>query len=159
VAICDALLVELARRHGLPPFEVSAEATAALLAYDWPGNVRELQNALERAVVLASDGLIRREDLPPRLTERRARPAPESPLQLPEPAPRAVQPAFVELPPAAPASTRWKPEKVSDVEKRMIVEALERTAGNVSEVCRRLGIPRTSMYRKLKRYGIDVDEA
>ena len=58
------LLARHARRLGSAEPTVDPEAMLALLEHDWPGNVRELENALERAMVLARDGTIRREDLP-----------------------------------------------------------------------------------------------
>ncbi len=62
--LAEQFLRRLAARMGQPPRVLSDEARAALLAYDWPGNVRELQNAMERALIVASGESIRPEDLP-----------------------------------------------------------------------------------------------
>jgi NtrC-family two-component system response regulator AlgB len=62
--LIDHLLAALLVRHGRGTLGLDDGARAALVAYPWPGNVRELVNALERAIVLARDELIRAEDLP-----------------------------------------------------------------------------------------------
>jgi DNA-binding NtrC family response regulator len=130
--IAERLLANLCQRHGLPTARVSAEAARMLIAHDWPGNVRELQNALERAVVLASGSVVTPEDLPPRL---RRRPPMHANGQNGH-------------------GFHGEGKTAEAMEKSMLIDALAQHAGNVSEVCRVLGIPRTTMYRKLKRHGI-----
>lgn len=140
-------------QHFLPRTLRLAETTEALLcAYPWPGNVRELQNALEHASVIAAHGTVRPEDLPRRIRNhpdvgrvlqatgtaaatRRHQPADDSP------AGHAA---------AAPAALRT----LEQLERDAIAAALARTGGNLSEACRALGIGRTTLYRKLERYGI-----
>ncbi|MFN3413793.1 MAG: sigma 54-interacting transcriptional regulator, partial [Thermoanaerobaculum sp.] len=56
-------LTSLARRHGLPVSELTADALAALERYSWPGNIRQLRNVLERALVVRAGAPIRQEDL------------------------------------------------------------------------------------------------
>jgi NtrC-family two-component system response regulator AlgB len=82
-ALVDRLLATLAVRHRRAVVDVSPEARAAMHAYRWPGNIRELQNALERAVVLSRDGIVRAEDLPDRMFAPSAAP-PEGRLSLEE---------------------------------------------------------------------------
>lgn len=111
--------------HGTP--RLSEEAVALLQRYPWPGNVRELQNALQRAVVVCREGVIESGDFPSRMRA--------SPEVLRE-----------SMPPAG--------RSMDDLEREALRRALERAGGNVSEVVRELGIGRTTVYRKLKKYGL-----
>ncbi len=88
------LQAELEKKHGQPTRELASATLEVLSTYDWPGNVRELQNALERAVVVASGGVIRPEDLPRRVLEARRLPT-SAASQVPDPArPRAGERAL-----------------------------------------------------------------
>jgi len=105
---------------------ISEEAMNVLLSYSWPGNVRELENAIERGLVLGQGERLRAQDLPPQV-HRRA--DDEHPLV----------PAHLSL---------------EEMEKLAIAQALRLTGGNKSEAAERLGIHRTSLYDKMRRYGI-----
>ncbi len=102
----------------------------ALCAYDWPGNVRELANALERAVVVASDGEISVEHLPEVVRATDAKP-----LVTNEPPPNPSMEA---------------------IEKAYIQWVLTAEGGNKSKAAEVLGIDPSTLYRKLNRYGIEV---
>jgi DNA-binding NtrC family response regulator len=117
--------------QGTPARAVSEEAMAVLLAYSWPGNVRELFHVLQRAAVLSGGEVIELPTIPDNL---RTTPAEA----------------------AAPASHEGLPlrEAVADLERRMIVRALERAAGNRSEAARQLGIGRPLLYAKMEQYGL-----
>ena len=104
--------------------------------------MRELQNALERAVVVAASDDIRPEDLPRRIAEA------QSSARI-DAAPPAVP---IERP--RPERAEPKPRAMQDIERAAILEVLDQTRHNISEACRVLGIPRTTMYRKLKRHRI-----
>jgi DNA-binding NtrC family response regulator len=120
------------------------EALAALSRYPWPGNVRELRNAIEHAVVLGEGELLGLGDLPPHVVQpRAAREAPARPRE--EAAPPEAQPAPAR---AAAASLR-------DVERQAIVDALAATRGNKVRAASMLGIDRSTLYKKLKEYGIE----
>jgi transcriptional regulator with PAS, ATPase and Fis domain len=107
----------------------SEEAQYILMRYDYPGNVRELENAIQRAVALAEDDLIRPEDLPPRMRER--------------PTPRIEGPkSALEIPDGL---------TLEDVESLYIRRTMEQAGGNVSEAARRLGVSRSTLWRKLKK--------
>jgi two-component system response regulator AtoC len=110
---------------------VSEEAMQRLLAYEWPGNVRELIHVLERAAVLCGGDVIDVANLP------------ES-VRAPKRSESAI--ADDEIVPLR--------EAVAQVERRMILRALERTRGNRSEAARQLGIARAQLYAKLEEYGI-----
>ena len=114
------------------------DALAALVSYRWPGNVRELQNAVERGAVMAETREIGLTDLPARIQEA---------VAVPEPAASSTDSQLGVTP--RPGQT------LADVERLAIEAAFRRTGGVVSEIGRQLGIGRTALYRKLRRYGLD----
>jgi DNA-binding NtrC family response regulator len=134
--LADVILQGLAEPE-VEPLSLSGAALEALEAYDWPGNVRELQNALQRASVLANGSDIDVVDLPARVVRRDGPGEEES--DAPQPADSA----------RAEASS-----SLDDLERAAIEKALERCGGNLSEAARRLGIGRTTLYRKLVKYGL-----
>jgi two-component system, NtrC family, response regulator AtoC len=113
-----------------PARAVSEEAVQHLLAYDWPGNVRELVHVIERAAVLCGGEVIDVTSLPEsvRVRPERSTSGGEEPVLL--------------------------RDAVAQLEKRMILQALERARGNRSEAARQLGIARAQLYTKLEEYGI-----
>jgi DNA-binding NtrC family response regulator len=131
---------------GLIPFELSGELMDGLMAYDWPGNVRELKHAIERMAALHSEGAIQMADLPTSLRNHVAN------FSLPNLA-EAVNCLPVDeevyLPPKSPVIT------VLQGERQTILSALAATGGEKGKAARLLGIGRTTLYRKLKEYGID----
>jgi DNA-binding NtrC family response regulator len=131
-----------AKQNEAPPPRLSATAMKVLTRYPWPGNVRELDNALQRAFALAREGLVRSEDLPRRIREAAA----VAPIIGAEGEERARD--------EASADAADLPYNLEEVEQLIIERALRQTEGNLSEVVRMLGIGRTTLYRKLKKYGI-----
>ena len=107
---------------------LSAEALERFLRYPWPGNVRELENAIERAAILARRDTVEPEDLPPHVS-----------------AGLSLGPS-----PALPRQTT-----LADAERAHILQTLERFGRNHSGAAEALGIGRTTLWRKLKEYGID----
>jgi DNA-binding NtrC family response regulator len=130
------VLARAAQRLNRTPATVSPEALRCLWTYAWPGNVRELQHVLEGAMVL-SDGVIRPEHLPPAI--RRASPA----------AP-AVESAPV------PTQTGSLDEALETWEKRMILDALQRTHGVQARAAKILGVSERSLWYRIKKLGIQV---
>ncbi|MFW6239434.1 MAG: sigma-54-dependent transcriptional regulator [Thermodesulfobacteriota bacterium] len=108
--------------------EVSSEAMRLLLAYHWPGNVRELENAVERALALSRSSVIRPEDLPARIRERGEAGDGES--------------------------SRGQVLTLRESEIRMIRRALRHTGGNKARAAKLLGINITTLYRKIKSFGL-----
>lgn len=121
----------LAARHRLERVTILPATFDALRGRPWPGNVRELRNAIEHALVLAEDGVLRPEHLP----------APEAPLSVP--------------PPSVPPAGGFR-DQVADAERRAIESALRDNAGNQSAAARQLGISRRALLYKMERYGIKV---
>lgn len=106
------------------------ETMAALQRYRWPGNVRELQNAVERGVLLGKSDRIRLEDLPRQIA--------------------AEGPAAVE-----PIAGRTLKEALEAPERRIILEVLEGNDWNRFATAEILGINRTTLYKKMKRLGLE----
>ena len=109
---------------------LSPDALAVLQAYQWPGNVRELENVIERAVVLTKGTTIKPDALPGRLRE-----APAEPL-------------VKDQPPANPA--------LEVIERAYIEHVLRAEAGNKTRAAEVLGIDPSTLYRKIKRYELQV---
>jgi len=113
--------------------EIRAGAPGAarrLLAYPWPGNVRELQNCVERAVALARGDTLTEDDLPPRIRDHEA--------------------ADVLVAAHDPSEL----VTLEEVERRYIRRVMEAVGGSKSEAARVLGLDRSTLYRKLDRYGV-----
>ncbi|CAM5465759.1 DNA-binding NtrC family response regulator [Aquamicrobium terrae] len=149
---------------------ISDAALAMLCAYDWPGNIRQLENAVFRASVLAEGDVLTVEEFPQiraqvEGTVDLTRVAPEQPaVALDVPA------AAADKEPAAPPARarkgfgmlealdeRGNVRSLAAVELEMIKLAIDHYNGQMSEVARRLGIGRSTLYRKLKEYGIDPE--
>ncbi|MBB4063115.1 DNA-binding NtrC family response regulator [Gellertiella hungarica] len=152
---------------------ISGTAMALLTAYDWPGNIRQLENAMFRAVVLAEGNELTEADFPQIAAQVPGYLAPltaPARLELAEtgPAPRmdhareadAAEARITRAAAASIASTSPAGDvrKLSEVEEELIRFALKFYRGQMSEVARKLGIGRSTLYRKLKDYGIDPDD-
>lgn len=131
--LAEHFLQRICEEMGRPRKTLSDEALAALQAYRWPGNVRELQNVLERAVLLGRHPMITLEDLPPEVA------ASLTPGILTGDAPPLKQ--ALQLP-----------------ERQIILQMLEMHNWNRQATARALGINRTTLYKKMKRLGIEIRE-
>jgi two-component system response regulator HydG len=112
---------------------ISPAAADRLVSYSWPGNVRELQNCIERAVALAQYDAVVVEDLPEKI--------------------RTYQHSHVVVAGPDPAEL----VSMEELERRYIVRVLEAVGGNKTLASRILGFDRTTLYRKLERYGLGSD--
>jgi transcriptional regulator with GAF, ATPase, and Fis domain len=121
---------------------ISKEALRALVTYDWPGNVRELENAIERAVIIASGRQIELEDLPTAIgnisAEREA-------MARAERAQAASEGRSSSLAIDVPSS-------MDEIERRAIEATLDYTSGDKTRAARLLNIGRKTIYRKLEQY-------
>ncbi|MFI5372922.1 MAG: sigma-54 interaction domain-containing protein [Candidatus Eisenbacteria bacterium] len=139
--LASYFLDRVSRAQGKHGMSFSPEAMEVLERYDYPGNVRELENAIEHAVTLAEGTTITSADLPMALRSGRL---------LPDRATRPVAGATVD------GRDTWS---LADVEREHIRLVLARHRGNATTAARQLGISRTTLWRKLREYGIARSEA
>lgn len=126
------LVREFIRKHSAHkknPQEISDEALFKLSKYNWPGNVRELENVIERAMVLNKGDVMNVIDLPDALHKSAG----------------AEQPASKKL---------HLKEALKNPEKELIKKALETSKGNRNEAAKNLNINRTTLYKKMVKYGL-----
>jgi two-component system response regulator HydG len=109
-------------------YSINPEALKLLTFYEWPGNVRELENCLERAVAMSPGSVLQTADFPPHVRSASL---------------RAVGPE---------KQARILP--LAELEKQAILDALQQLNGDKLMTARALGIGKTTLYRKLKEYGI-----
>jgi two-component system response regulator HydG len=126
--------IQLLARHFLKTYtakyqrqglQLSTDALSRLQQYDWPGNVRELQHTLERAVIMAEGNEIQAGDLS--ISAHRA----------------SADQAFSE-----------QELNLEEVEKKAIQKAIQKHQGNLSQAAKELGLGRTTLYRKMNKYGL-----
>jgi DNA-binding NtrC family response regulator len=123
--LAEHFVQHIASELGKDVSGISSDALKLLMDYDWPGNVRELENVIERAIVTSRNGTL-------------------------------VESDFSWLTARNKAGQNWEVPDVplSELERRAIVAVLERKRGNVKEAAVSLGIDRSTLYDKLKRYEI-----
>jgi DNA-binding NtrC family response regulator len=136
--------LEQGRAAGLPAFEPSPEVMDALLAHDWPGNVRELKNCIEQMAAMYSEGA-QEAALPSAVLYRRE----SSALRHLSVAVDDLPADEFRLAPVSPVIP------IPQVQKQAISNALAVTSGEKGKAARLLGIGRTTLYRKMKEYGIE----
>jgi DNA-binding NtrC family response regulator len=138
-------LAKLGRREGRAPATMSAEALQFLSGYNWPGNVRELENAIDRAVAVAKDGVILPSDLPPEVGQRRRTgTGTDGGGGGSTPNPRG---SIIDDRPT-----------LGELERRYIDLVLTECAGNKKKAAERLGIDRRTLYRALERAGVETGD-
>ncbi len=134
----------------------SAETLALLTGFDWPGNVRQLENAVYRAIVLADAPYLQPYDFP--AISGVAAPLPEAVAAVSHAPPPALSELLDEIPKDAPVRIldgRGHLRTLEDIERDLIQLAIEIYAGHMSEVARRLGIGRSTLYRKVREQGLE----
>ncbi|MCG5054287.1 MAG: sigma-54 dependent transcriptional regulator [Myxococcales bacterium] len=137
--LAEHFIRKFAAEHGRTITGIEPEALSALLAHNFPGNVRELENLIERAVTLSSGDRLTKDTLPPLSSA-------------PSPAPEGTG---FEL----PAEGIDLERTVADLERSLILKALERTEGNRTEAARLLGVTFRSLRYRLSKLGISGSEA
>jgi DNA-binding NtrC family response regulator len=158
-ALVDAFVRRFNVEEGKSVVGAAAETMAYLSAFDWPGNVRQLENAVYRAIVLADSPYLQPHDFPS--ISGVAAPPPEQAVRT-APAAAAMPPTsgelMAELPKDAPVrilDARGHLRTLEEIERDLIQLAIEIYAGHMSEVARRLGIGRSTLYRKVREQGLD----
>jgi DNA-binding NtrC family response regulator len=130
--LANHFMQELGARLGTGEPGLSRDAEEVLRRYGWPGNIRELANAIERGLILADGGLLT-----------------AAHLGLDGAGAPARSGANGGPPEGDPA-----PEALADLEKRAILAALEYTKGNKTQAAITLGISRTQLHTRMRRFGL-----
>jgi two-component system response regulator PilR (NtrC family) len=160
-AICEAVLERIARDAGVwPPPTLSRDALLQLQHYSFPGNVRELENLLHRAVALSGGEVIERADLglpddafgDADLVTERELPVADLPV-VPEPAPA---PPGMPAAPSPPPLPKDLVAYLDEVERDILVRALERYRFNRTAAGASLGLSLRQMRYRMARLGINV---
>lgn len=126
--LADYFVEKFSKKLGCGIKRISTAAIDMMMTYHWPGNVRELGNAMERAVLLSTDGVIHAYHLPPSLQTAEA---------------------------TGTASTSTLATILSNVERDLIIDALKTTRGNMTKATKILGISERKMGLRVKKYQID----
>jgi DNA-binding NtrC family response regulator len=119
-----------------PLLDLTPDAMDALLSYDWPGNVRELRTAIEHGVVMATGPKITLRDLPMAVRQ----------------AARAMSPRGISAVEAF--GEKSSPLDLHETEKKLIMQALATTNGNVTAAAKKLGISRRTLHRKINEMNL-----
>jgi DNA-binding NtrC family response regulator len=111
-----------------------------LMAYEWPGNVRELENAIQRAVLLSRNGMVFPEDLGLNIKQVMNQDQAAFSLSMQHVCHRSLK------------------DNVLSFESEVIAKAIKEYSGKIDKVCECLGLSKTTLYEKMKRYGINAKE-
>lgn len=167
-ALIDHFVRKICAEEDRPDIKgVDANAIAMLCIYDWPGNIRQLENAIFRAVVLCDGPYLGKNEFPQLVLETQGLPldpvfeAPsmETPLagenrqHAPDP---ASLPAHEGM---SLVNAKGDVVSLEEAEHRVIAFAIERYEGKISQIARKLGIGRSTLYRKMRHYGLEVEDS
>ncbi len=140
IPLLTASLLEQLHGKYEAAYTIAQDALHLLVDYDWPGNVRELRHALERALALSSGPVLHLGDLPTQLQNARAE------LE------QRQAPAETE------AALTVEVRSIAEMEKQAILTTLRHLNGDKLMAARLLGIGKTTLYRKLKEYGVTDED-
>lgn len=124
--LANHFLKHYAAKYGKGVSKISDAAMARMHKHPWPGNIRELQHAVERAIILSNSSVLQPEDFSLMATVNREN---DSPLSLDQ-------------------------YNLEDVEKLLIRKVLKKYNGNITQAASELGLTRSSLYRRLEKYGL-----
>ena len=139
--LAELFMARSAETSGMPAREMSADAIAALQAYDWPGNVRQLRNLVDWLLIMAPGGAadpIRADMLPPEIG--------------------AGAQALLTIDPTADIMGLALREARDLFETQYLQAQLLRFGGNISRTAQFVGMERSALHRKLKQLGVNSDE-
>lgn len=137
--IAGHVLADVAARSGKKPLTLSEPALEVLLGHHWPGNVRELEIVLSEAAAVASLDSLGAEDIRAAIRDH----------GMPSEAEASTENASGTFPTSGPVS-----EPLRSLERRMITDAWRTSGRNLSAAARSLGLPRTTLRDRLKKYGL-----
>ncbi len=180
--LSEAFLEDIGKSFGRPPAGMTRDAQDALLRHRWPGNVRELRNALERAAILCEGGLIAAEHFSFPFDEpQHVAPPAQAPMPMPTVAPtypQAAGGAGIAFGGAGASNgngfgvpngygygagpgagdMQGVPNGTTDlhvVEREMIAQVMRESGGNKSKAAAKLGLTRSQLYVRLRRYSLE----
>jgi DNA-binding NtrC family response regulator len=148
LSLSQGLLERFCQSAGLPAKTIASEVYHALVSYNFPGNVRQLQNAIERAAIFSGQATeVRLEHLPEEIRNQGNLFQIRSDANL--------------IPTSIPDEGIDLSDVVSQVERKLLLQTLDKTGGNKMQAAKLLNMKRTTLVEKLKRLQIetDVDEA
>lgn len=122
--LADHFLGRFCKKYQVPTKRISPTALHKLQTYRWPGNVRELQHTIERAVIMSDAAVLEPSDIMPGQLEQKT------------------------------DGIVFETYNLEEAEKQIIQRAIDKHRGNVSQAARELGLTRTSLYRRMQRYGL-----
>ncbi|CAD7848872.1 MAG: hypothetical protein [Olavius algarvensis Delta 4 endosymbiont] len=118
---------------------VNSAALQLLIGYAWPGNIRELQNTVERAAVMTESGEIETQHLPDNIS-------------------RGYSGGLITRPSEEGGQSASIDDQIKEIERGILIEALKKTNGVQIKAAELLGINQRSLWHRVKKYGIDVEE-
>jgi len=133
---------ELNRRYATAPRDIAASALDVLLAHSWPGNIRELRAVIQVAAVSTGGAIIGNHEVSRALQDHDWTPS----------APQVIDNPVSGL--VLKGNPEDSPMSLGDLERSLIIEAYESSGQNLSQAARSLGIPRTTLRDRLRRYGV-----
>jgi len=122
--LVDYFLTDYSKKYQKTQKRISPGVIKKMEKYHWPGNIRELQHAIERAVIMSETQVLQPSDF------------------------------FFTTPESKEASLTFDKLNLDDVEKAVIQKVIAKHSGNISKAARELGLTRTSLYRRLEKYGL-----
>ena len=171
-ALCEHFIVRFAAEEGRKVHGLASGALDLLKAYAWPGNVRQLENTIFRGIVLCEGDMLTLEDFPQiaALVEGFEAKIPEAPTLAPSPVLPSGEAAMIGADSSISSMGAVSDgsgvgitavtegghiRRLEEIEKDMIRLALHRYRGQMSQVARKLGIGRSTLYRKMRTLGLE----
>lgn len=153
IPLLAAHILDRLRKEDALPYTFADDALSLLMSYDWPGNVRELEHAIERSCALSSGPVLHLADFPTQMQDFQLH-AQQATQQA-----SGTQSADGNLPhlTASADAGAGAVQSIADLEKQAILSTLAQLNGDKLTAARLLGIGKTTLYRKLKEYGIGDD--
>ncbi|GIU81807.1 MAG: acetoacetate metabolism regulatory protein AtoC [Pyrinomonadaceae bacterium] len=127
--LAEHFLQKITQKHGIKPVKITQEVLEIFNSYSWPGNVRELENVIERMVILSDKEILTLDDVPEHIKNEQSR---RLWFELPE-----------------------EPINLEALECEILRETLKRFGGNQSQAARYLGITRSALIYRMKKYGLE----
>ncbi len=134
----------LAKKHSIEIKRIDRSFIEGLMMYPWPGNIRELENVIQRAVIYATEGVLKSEHLPSHIVSGMVGPTNDPSVVLHETTPSA----------SATTSRANLGQQIELTEREIIEQALFRNNFSRTNTAKDLGISRVTLYNKMKKYGM-----